>query len=448
MRELLGLRLRFEHDVVIARQRARQAARLLGFGLQDQTRVATAVSELARRAYRAGEEGNVTFLADERDRAGGRLVVRIRYPRPVEGVDDARDLEEVLEGTRRLLDDVTTRRENGVVEVEVAHRRQGPGRLDGQMVDEAVRRLRDRSPNNPFEELQQQNEELVSAMAALREQERERTRLLEAERRAREEAQRAVRSREEILSIVSHDLRNPVGAIQTGATFLLEQPELMGTDVGRRQLEAMVRSAERANRLIQDLLDLSSIDQGTLSVRTAPEDPAGVLEEVQELMGAPAVDVGVELVVRTGSDLPSVCADRDRLVQALGNLVSNALRFTPEGGRVEVVAVSLDRVVRFTVADTGPGIREADREHLFERFWSSEDSNGGAGLGLAIVKGIVEGHGGDVWLDPGSGEGAVFHVTIPVAATGCPGKEAAPAVPARGWARERLGGGSGQEGRP
>ena len=415
---LLTVRLRFEHDVVIARQRAREAARLLDLGTQDQTRLATAVSELAREAFRRADEGYVRFALREEDPAALRVEVGLGPADPHDGDAEGR-LRGAVEGARRLVGRVDVDDRSATVRVELEQvLPAAPSRAE---VARAAERLRHHAPSNPFEELQLQNEELVRAMAALREQEEERSRLLQAEREAREDAQRAVRGREEVLSVVSHDLRNPIGAIITSATFLLENPslleELHAEDApARSQLRAVLRSAQRAHRLIADLLDLSSIDQGKLSVERSREPVAPLLEEVEEVMEPRARERGLALDVRPAEGVPDVWGDRGRLVQVLENLVGNAVKFTPGGGTVRVRAEEVDGMVRFEVADTGPGIAEEEREHLFERFWqSSARSGGGAGLGLAIVKGIVESHGGAVDVASEVGRGTTFTFTIPAA---------------------------------
>ena len=243
----------------------------------------------------------------------------------------------------------------------------------------------------------------------------ERERLLVLERSAREEAEAAVRTRDEVLSVVSHDLRNPVGTIFMSSAFLLD---VIGDDPARaterKQLDIVKRSADRINRMIQDLLDVTRIESGRLSLECAPVNVASLVQEVHETYAALAAAQSLALECQIGQDLPPVYADRDRLVQVFGNLIGNAVKFTAPGGTIHVGAEPAGANIRFRVADTGEGIPREHLPHLFNRFWQVNRSDRrGLGLGLAIVKGIVEGHGGTVWAESTLGEGSTFLFSIP-----------------------------------
>jgi PAS domain S-box-containing protein len=239
-----------------------------------------------------------------------------------------------------------------------------------------------------------------------------------AVREAEEALREAVRAREETLAVVSHDLRNPLGSISASAELLQEvslSPEKL-----RMQLEFIRRAAERGNRLIDDLLDVSRIDAGVLAVRPGRCTVGSLIDEAVAALAPRAVERSIELTVNVPPDLPDLWADHDRMLQVLGNLLGNALRHTPEGGRVDVAAglADDDERVRLAVRDTGPGIPEEDQARLFDRYWRRDrTARSGAGLGLAIVKGIVEAHGGRVTVDSVEGEGACFAVVIPTAAS-------------------------------
>jgi signal transduction histidine kinase len=231
--------------------------------------------------------------------------------------------------------------------------------------------------------------------------------------RAYEVATEASRTRDEVLSVVSHDLRNPIGTILTSAAFIPDlAPDLPAPVL--RQLGIIRRQAEAANRLIQDLLDVSRIEGGRLPLDVAPLAPRLLLQEAMETLRPLAAPRGLRLLCETGDGLPEVCADRDRLLQAFGNLVGNALRYTPEGGAVTLRADACEGEVCFSVTDTGEGIRAEDLPHLFDRFYQARQKRrGGAGLGLAIVKGIVESHGGRIWVDSTPGQGTTFTFAVP-----------------------------------
>ena len=233
--------------------------------------------------------------------------------------------------------------------------------------------------------------------------------------RAAEEALRdAVRARDEVLAVVSHDLRNPIGTIAAAAELLAEVR--MPPERQAEHLEIISRAAHRINRLIQDLLDVATIEAGRLSVRTKRVDLVELVEEVGSQMRLGADLEGVDLSVHVPAELPAVEADRDRILQVMSNLIGNGLKFTPSGGKVTVVAERAPGGVSVTVSDTGPGIEPEMEQHLFDRFWRGRGANlRGAGLGLAIVKGILEAHGTRVDMETEVGRGSAFSFTLPTA---------------------------------
>ncbi len=231
------------------------------------------------------------------------------------------------------------------------------------------------------------------------------------------ERSEAIRRREEFLAIVSHDLKNPLNAIQMTTRSLLHQ--FAGSEVGRRQIAIVDRSVRRMSSLIRDLLDLSAVEGGNLKLRHEEHDAASLMSEAVEMM-RPLAAVKSQTLreVPPPEPVPVLC-DRERVLQVFSNLVGNAIKFTPGGGSITVSAGSLDHLVRFSVADTGPGIPQEELPHVFERFWKAagtarEDSHG-AGLGLSIARGIVEAHGGTMWAESQVGVGTLFHLTLPVA---------------------------------
>jgi PAS domain S-box-containing protein len=233
--------------------------------------------------------------------------------------------------------------------------------------------------------------------------------------------QRAVQMRDEVLGIVAHDLRNPLSVVLMQAKLLLRRsaPETGS----RRSAEAIERAARRMNRLIQDLLDVARVEAGYLSVETAPLSPARLVAEAVDAQRALASAAAIELRADVSADLPDITADHERLIQVFENLIGNALKFTGSGGRITVVAAPRDeREVLFQVEDTGAGIDPENLAHLFDRFWQAQEARRlGAGLGLAIVKGIVEAHGGHIWVESVPGRGTTFSFTVPTArAAGAP----------------------------
>lgn len=228
------------------------------------------------------------------------------------------------------------------------------------------------------------------------------------------QAEEAKRAREDVLAFVSHDLRNPLGLVQTVGRMLLDMtlPEAQRYDLVQR----VVRTAEQSDRLVGDLLDVARIEAGGFVIEPEAVRPAELLSDANEAMGEAARTAGVELQTQEAEQLPAVRADRDACRRVLSNLLSNAIRYTPAGGRILVRAAAAHDVVRIEVSDAGPGIPEDERARILERYWQAlRAKRAGAGLGLAIVKGIVEAHGGEVGVDSEVGEGSTFWFTLPLA---------------------------------
>jgi PAS domain S-box-containing protein len=245
-----------------------------------------------------------------------------------------------------------------------------------------------------------------------------RTRLFEAERRAREEAEQARHARDEVLSIVSHDLRNPVSTVAMSAA-LLRDPELTLSDEERLvQLDVIARSAERMNRLIRDLLDVARIERGSLTIDCRCHDAGALAAEACDSFQGVAQEKSLVLGYEVADGLPKVYVDRDRILQALSNFLNNSVKFTPAGGRVVVtVRGAPDRGVRFDVTDTGPGIAPDELPHVFTRFWQARrTAHLGTGLGLSIVKGIAVAHRGTVDVQSEVGHGSTFSLVLPFSA--------------------------------
>jgi PAS domain S-box-containing protein len=235
-------------------------------------------------------------------------------------------------------------------------------------------------------------------------------------------AEAAVRARDDVLAVVSHDLGNPLSAIRIGTTLLLRA---MGPDRplggGWEHLAGIKQSVEQMERLIRDLLEVKRIEAGQLALDARPVRPTALVANVVEMMAPLAEGKSIAIEAHVAHSLPLVSADGVRVVQALSNLVGNAVKFTHAGGRVEIRAQLAKHEVIFSVIDDGPGIDADDLDRIFDRFWQarrSRDTGGGLGLGLAIVKGIVHAHGGRVWAESQPGRGTAIHFTLPLAADG------------------------------
>ena len=253
-----------------------------------------------------------------------------------------------------------------------------------------------------------------AADLALAEELARRTALAVDNARLYREAQQAVRSREQVLAFVSHDMKNPLNAITVSLALLniAELPEKKKTE----QIAVIRRSVERMNNLIQDLLDAAKTESGSLTVEPTHHEVGQLVGEALGLHQTLAQQKTLQLEGQLATWLPAVKADRERILRVFGNLLGNAMKFTPAGGHITVSARALGTDVEFSVADTGPGISAEDLPRLFEPYWQSrERSREGTGLGLAITKGIVAAHGGRIWVESQLGKGATFYFTLPSA---------------------------------
>jgi PAS domain S-box-containing protein len=243
-----------------------------------------------------------------------------------------------------------------------------------------------------------------------------RTALLIENARLHRTAQSAIRARDNVLSIVAHDLRNPLGSIvmEAGALQMGEE----GGKRGAREAAASIqRAANQMRRLIRDLLDIARIESGPLSIERSRVPVAAVIGDFVKGHEAIASSASLHLDSDIAANVGDVDADPDRLVQVLENLVGNSERHTSKGGRITIGAKPRDEEVLFWVSDTGPGIEADALPHLFDRFSEKRKADHrGTGLGLPIVKGIIEAHGGRVWAESAIGKGSTFFFTLPKAA--------------------------------
>jgi len=234
-----------------------------------------------------------------------------------------------------------------------------------------------------------------------------------------EAARQATRIRDEVMSMVSHDLGNPLATISIAVTRIQSRAE-EGRTEGIGRYTRMIRSAvDSMERLLDDLLQVGRIETGHFGLRKTPEAVPGLLFEVEERFAPRAEERGIGFAVVNSGALPDVLVDRERIHQVFSNLLSNALKFTEPGGSIRIDAEAEEGVVRVAVGDTGIGMTESERERLFDRFWQARrHRRGGAGLGLTISKEIVEAHGGRIWAESEEGEGSTFYFTLPVAEAG------------------------------
>lgn len=234
-----------------------------------------------------------------------------------------------------------------------------------------------------------------------------------------ESARKQAKIREETIAIVSHDLKNPINAIQLSASLsktVLSHLALEGEEYNRlfRMLNYIEVSAARSLCLIQDLLDLARVQNNGFVLIKEDNEIDGVIDDVLQVFKPLADEKNIALEKHCLDSQHSLCCDKERLNQVLSNLLGNAVKFTPENGKISVGTQEIEGGTLFWVQDTGPGIPSKLYEHLFEPYYQAEENRGqGLGLGLSIAKGIVEAHGGHIWAESEPGNGSTFFFVIP-----------------------------------
>ena len=346
--------------------------------------------------------------------SNGRLDARAG--RPLEGVNFAQVLDSSSQAKwqRILAEELTSQQPpctwelviQTLTSLEIGTFLAVRGERDNVPVLWLLEHFADPTPDSVYQELSTLHDELI---AAHRELARERARL----KRALDASTAAVRSRDDVLSFVSHDLRNPLHTILM-ASSVIELP--IGEDKKQLQIEAIKRSARGMTALIGDLLDASAMEAGRFAVEKGVVRIHEVLEETRDTFAEGARRAGVTLRIHTNDDVV-VFGDRHRIMQVLANLTGNAIKFTPEEGEIALSAArAADDMAVIRVIDSGQGIAAADLPHVFDRYWHAARSRrGGSGLGLAIARGIVEAHGGRIWVESEPGRGSTFAFSLPLA---------------------------------
>jgi signal transduction histidine kinase/CheY-like chemotaxis protein len=439
---LVTLQIEFERDVVLARQRARQLAERLGFDAQDQTRIATAVSEIARNAFSYARRGRVEFRVEGRS-APQLLCVRIGDEGP--GVAN---LDAVLDGSYRSetgmgLGILGARRLMDRFQIESS-----PGRgtrvtlgkllpRHARLVDAgAAARIADalsrQEPSDPFQEVQRQNQELIRTLDQLEKRQQELTvlnRELEDTNRGvvalyaeldekADHLRRADELKSRFLSNMSHEFRTPVNSIQALSRMLLDRTEGELTAEQERQVQFIHRAAESLSELVNDLLDLAKVEAGKIEIQPVEFDVAHLLGALRGMLRPLLVNESVRLVFEELEGERILRTDEGKLSQILRNFISNALKFT-EKGEVRVFArPAPDGMLAFSVSDTGIGIAPEDQERIFQEFTQIDSPIQrrvrGTGLGLPLCRKLAALLGGRVSVESTPGIGSTFTATIPV----------------------------------
>ncbi|MBP5972236.1 response regulator [Brasilonema sp. CT11] len=438
---LLILEIRHEQDVVLTRKMAREVAQALGFDTQDQARLATSVSEIARNAFVYANGGIVEFSVD--DEFPQKFWISIHDKGP--GIAN---LKAILDGqftsttgmglgiigARRLMD--TFKIESIPMQgTQVFMGKSLPKRLP-KLTPQSLQQIQDelanRSPQNPFEEIQRQNQELLRAMEQIRKREEQLiylNRELEDTNRGvvalyaelDEKAdflERANELKTRFLSNMSHEFRTPLNSVISLSRILLERMDGDLTTEQDKQVRLIQKGAESLLNLVNDLLDLSKVEAGKTVVHPSQFEVSNLFATLRGMLRPLlAHNSSVALVLEEPVGIPTLYTDEGKVAQILRNFISNGLKYT-EQGEVRVAAIMTGYTVTFSVADTGIGIAPQNQERIFEEFIQIESKLQkkvkGTGLGLPLSRKLAELLGGSVWLNSELGKGSTFFASIPV----------------------------------
>lgn len=435
-----SISLHFEYDLVAARRRARQVAAALGFDDQDQTRIATVASEIARNALRYAGGGRIEFAVDELNGTQAlAMTVSDRGP-GIPNLDDVLSgryrsntgMGIGIVGARRLMDDLqinTTPGKGTIVSMRKRLPVTAPPLNNGgirRIVDE----LSKQRPESPIEEIQQQNTELLAALGELNSRQDDLERLnqeledtnrgvlalyAELDEKA-ESLRRADQIKTRFLSDMSHEFRTPVNAILALGRLLEESVK---DEEPKKQLTLIRRAAEDLESLVSDLLDLAKIEAGKTEVRPAEFEVTNLFSALRGMLRPLLVNRSLALVFEEPEGVPGMMTDEGKVAQILRNFISNALKFT-EAGEVRVTAAlaAEGTAVLFSVTDTGVGIAPDDQERIFEEFTQIENplqrAAKGTGLGLPLTRKLATLLGGNVGVRSAVGVGSTFWAEIPI----------------------------------
>lgn len=437
---LSSVPLRNERDVVQARQRAREIASVLGFDNQEQIRLATATSEMARNAFRYARRAKVDFeLSGEREQ---KLEVIITDQGP--GIPN---LEEILEGryrsktgmglgiigTRRLMDsfDISTSESATVVRMGKALPVSTP-LITRSRAQKIASNLEKRPPESPYEEIERQNRELLKTFQELRTRQEELAILnreledtnrgvvalyAELDERA-DYLRRASELKTNFISSISHEFRTPLNSIISLSRMLLDRLDGELTEEQEKQVNFIGKSARTLSDLVNDLLDIAKVEAGKVKIRVKTFTVAELFSALKGMLKPLLADnTSLDLVFEDASQLPPLRTDEGKVSQILRNFISNAIKFTPQG-EVRISAHQQNDEMVFHVKDTGIGIAPEHHETIFEEFAQVENPlqalHRGTGLGLPLCRSLARLLGGGVGIESEVGRGSTFSAKIPI----------------------------------
>jgi len=438
---LLTVRIQHEHDIVGARRRARQIAAVLGFDGLEQTRIATAVSELARNAFQYAGGGTVEY-AVEGARAPQVLSIQVSDRGP--GISDVTAVLSGqyrsrtgmglgIVGTRQLMDafDLKSDSAGTTATVKKMLPNRAPLLMPAELNALAGRLLAD-PPRSAIEEVQQQNQELLRTLDELRARQEDLERVnreledtnrgvvalyAELDERA-DHLRRADELKTRFLSNMTHEFRTPVNSILALTNLLAER--IGSTPDQKDELFYIRKSAQQLSDIVDDLLDIAKVEAGKIEVHPAPFEIASLFGALRGMLRPLLVNPSVSLVFDAADDLPPLYSDESKLSQILRNFISNALKYTERGEvRISASLTPGRDGVEFSVSDTGIGIPEHELDRVFDEFVQIENPLQrrvkGTGLGLPLSRRLAELLGGAIAVRSTLGLGSTFSVTIPLA---------------------------------
>ena len=440
---ILTLEIRFEHDVVLARQRARQIAGLLHFEQQDQARIATAVSEIARNVYNYARTGRVEFRIEGRT-APQVLVIHVADEGP--GIAHLREIlagqyrSETgmglgIIGAKRLMDRLDVETSSGGTTVllkKILPR--GAGLVGPKVIAAIGEQLARLSPQNAFEEVQLQNQELIRALDELKRRQADLVRLnqeledtnrgvvallAELDEKA-DHLRRADEMKSRFLSNMSHEFRTPLNSMLALARILTDRTDGDLTAEQEKQVGFIRKAAEDLTELVNDLLDLAKVEAGKIEVHAADFEVADLFGALRGMLRPLLVSESVRLVFDGPAGVPALHGDEGKVSQILRNFISNALKFTERGEiRVRAEHDAGAGTVTFSVADTGIGIAADDLARIFGEYQQVDNAIQrrvrGTGLGLPLSKRLAELLQGGISAESEPGRGSTFFLRLPVA---------------------------------
>jgi signal transduction histidine kinase/CheY-like chemotaxis protein len=440
---ILTLEIRYEHDVVLARQRARQIAGLLGFEAQDQARIATAVSEIARNVFNYAKAGRVQFGLEGKT-PPQLLLIQIADQGP--GIANLREILAGqyrsatgmgvgILGAKRLMDrvDIETAPGQGTTVRLKKILPRGTSPFTPRHLSTLAEELARQTPQNPFEEIQQQNQELIRALGELKRRQDDLVRLnreledtnrgvlalyAELDEKA-DHLRRADEMKSRFLSNMSHEFRTPLNSMLALARILLDRTDGDLTPEQQKQVGFIRKAAEDLTELVNDLLDLAKVEAGKVTITPIHFEVADLFGALRGMLRPLLLSESVRLVFEEPEGIPTLYGDEGKVSQILRNFISNALKFTINGEiRVKAIHDAAGGIVTLSVADTGIGIAPEDQDRIFTEFQQVEHAIQkrvkGTGLGLPLSRKLSELLQGSILMESAPGVGSTFALRLPV----------------------------------